>query len=279
MQTNDTSIDPLSVTRPLALVAATLVVASVSTQYIDYLSDNSSMLAHKVAKLFDLDLELNIPAFFSMIILLTASLVLFAITFLKKRQSDKYSFQWAILSAGFFFMAFDEIASVHERLIEPMRILMGKENLGVFYFAWVVPAIVLIMLIGGYFLKFLIDLPSRTRRNFIIAAVFFLGGSIGLEMVSAKFSEIYGLETLNYTVLATFEEACEMGGVIIFIHGLLTYMAETYADLRVRFISAPVEIAQASAKDNVLTPAYFDRKPALNYSTQSDSAVSYRKTA
>ena len=279
MQTNDTSINPLSVTRPLAAIAAMLIVASVSTQYIDYLSGNGSMLAHKVAKLFDLDLELNIPAFFSMIILLTASLVLFAITFLKKRQSDKYSLQWTILCAGFFFMAFDEIASVHERLIEPMRILLGKENLGVFYFAWVVPAIILVMLLGVYFLKFLLNLPSRTRTNFIIAAFFFLGGSIGLEMVSAKFSEIYGLETLRYTVLATIEETCEMTGVIFFIRELLVYIAETYADVRVRFGNEPIETSQASIEDNVLVPAYIARRPVLNYSRRPDSEVSYRKTA
>ena len=176
-------------------------------------------------------------------------------------------------------MAFDEIASVHERLIEPMRTLLGKENLGVFYFAWVVPAIFLVMFLGIYFVMFLVNLPSRTRTNFMIAAFLFLGGSIGLEMVSAKFSEINGLETLTYTVLATIEESCEIAGVILFIHGLLAYIAETYADVRLRFVDVSVEIAQSTALDNVLSPAYFDRKPVLNYSTRSESAVAYRKTA
>ena len=48
-------------------------------------------------------------------------------------------------------MAFDEGFSVHERLIGPFRGLMSNHDLGVFYYAWVIPGIALVLILGLFF--------------------------------------------------------------------------------------------------------------------------------
>ncbi len=57
-------------------------------------------------------------------------------------------------------MAFDEAFQIHERFISPFRAFLGENNLDIFYFAWVSPGIILILIPALYFLKFLIDLPK-----------------------------------------------------------------------------------------------------------------------
>ena len=83
---------------------------------------------------------------------------------------------------GFVVMAFDEGWSIHETLVNPIRSLLGSSRLGIFYFAWVVPGIAIVLALGLYFLGFLRRLPGLTRRQFILAAALFLGGAIGMEL-------------------------------------------------------------------------------------------------
>jgi len=269
MQSKLTTFIPRNVALTLMAVAAMLILASSALLVIDSLTGYTSVLIHKAMKLFYVELELNVPAFFSTLLLLFASVLLFTISFLKRQESDRFRIQWIVLGAGFLFMSFDEIAAIHERSIEPMRALMGEKGLGVLYFAWVVPAIVLVVFLALYFLKFLFNLPARTRYTFILAGFIFLGGSIGVEMISARSTELYGVETLAYMVLTTIEEMCEMGGVILFIYGLLSYMAEFYTDFSFRITATVPPIAHAARKTRLV--------PALSSITQHTVAFSQRK--
>ncbi|MFZ1701752.1 MAG: hypothetical protein WBO10_02440 [Pyrinomonadaceae bacterium] len=231
------SINAKSVALTLLAIEILLIVASSSLLVLDSATGYSSILIHKAVKLFYVELELNVPAFFSTLLLTFAALLLFTIAYLKRKESDPFTFQWTILGAGFLYMSFDEIAAIHERAIEPMRELLGGHQLGIFYFAWVVPAMIIVALLGGYFLKFLIQLPARTRYIFLFAGVLFLSGSLGIEMASASVSESYGEGVLAYMVLSTIEETCEMGGVILFIYGLLSYLADSYSSVHMQFVS------------------------------------------
>ena len=204
------SLKSASIAYVLGAAAFFLVFASSAALLADYLTGYNSVVIHKIVKLFYVDIELNVPAFFSMLLLLFASSLLTVIAILKRKQMDSYTWQWAILAGGFLFMAFDEIVSVHERLIEPMRAILGKEHLGVLYFAWVVPAAALVLFIAVCFLKFLWNIPAKTRLHFVIAATLFLGGAIGFEFIEGFHSEIHGKENLTYMILTTVEETLEM---------------------------------------------------------------------
>lgn len=208
----------------LGAVALLLVFSSAAVLTADYLTGYNSVVIHKLVKLFDLDLEVNVPTFFSVGLLLSASVLLAVVTTIVRKSKGKHVLGWAILSGGFLFMAFDELASAHERLIEPMRAVLGIENAGIFYYAWVVPAFGLLLVIGVMYLRFLIALPARTRNLLILAATMFLGGAIGLELFEGVFVD----NRLLYNTFVTFEECLEMGGVILLIWTLLRYLQDNF---------------------------------------------------
>ncbi len=208
----------------LGAVALLLVISSATVLTADYLTGYNSVVIHKLVKLFDLDLEVNVPTFFSVGLLISASLLLAVVTAIVRKSKGKHVLGWAILSGGFLFMAFDELASAHERLIEPMRAVLGIENAGIFYYAWVVPAFGLLLVIGVMYVRFLIALPAKTRNLLILAASMFLGGAIGLELFEGVFVD----NRLLYNTFVTFEECLEMGGVILLIWTLLRYLQENF---------------------------------------------------
>ena len=233
MITNQISLNPFLIARMLGTVAFLLVVASTGWQLAAYWTGHDSI--YGLVQLFYVDAEQNIPTFFSALLLLFAALLLAIITRLKRNQKATYVLHWATLALGFLLMAADEILSQHERLVEPIRKLLGGGDLGVFYFAWIIPGIELVLVLALFFLKFLLHLPAKTRLAFLIAATLYIGGAIGFELVGGRYSESHGTQNLTYSMIATTEESLEMAGVIVFIWALLVYIADHYKEVRFRF--------------------------------------------
>lgn len=229
------TLNAASIVRYLGAATAFLIFANSAALLADYLTGHTSVLIHKLVSFFYVELELNAPAFFSTLLLLLAFLLLSVISVSKKKLRAGFRFEWSVLALGFLFMAFDETASIHERLIEPMRLIIGEQNLGVLYFAWVVPAIALVVCLAIFFLRFLLNLTTRTRNYFLLAAAMYLGGAVGLEMLEGWYSEINGRENFIYIAMTTFEETLEMTGTIVFIWALLEYIAGLYKTVEFRF--------------------------------------------
>ncbi len=236
LETTQVSLNPASITRVLSALTFILVIASLSTAMAYELTGNSIKTFERLVKIFSVDLELNVPTFFSMLMMLFAGVLLSLISVIKRKQKTTYVFHWAILSGGFLFMAFDEIVAAHERIVEPMRAILGGENLGIFYYAWVVPGIALILFLACVFMRFWWNLPPKTRLNFAIAAALFLSGAIGVEMIGGQYAETNGKENLTYIIITTFEETLEMVSLIVFIRGLFDYITETLCAVKVGLV-------------------------------------------
>jgi hypothetical protein len=221
-------LSPTSIVRILVIAVGILILLSSLAVAADSLTGNSSLILHKLVKLFYVEHELNVPSFFSSLILLMASVILAVIAFLKREQKDVYTIEWIGLTVGFLFMAFDELVSVHERMIEPTRDLLGGEHFGIFYFAWVIPMGIFVSALGVLFCKFWWNLPMPTKIYFALAAVIYLGGSIGCELIESQHCEIYGKDNLAYFVMTTVEETLEMTGGVFFIWALFNYLTETF---------------------------------------------------
>ncbi len=240
----NTSEIPLRVRiRPFTtmLAAAATIVVAASTVAVDvhrFILPDSD-LARKAMKLLYVDLELNVPSFFSAALMLTAAMLIAVIFLLEKRQGTRRPIMWGLLGVGFVAMAFDETVSVHERAIEPMRSLLGQDQFGILYFAWVIPGILVVGALGLVFLRFFISLPPRTRFLTGLAAVLFLTGALGLELVEGYHVEQYGKETALYFLLTTVEEAAEMSGVIVFIRALVDYLANAAPTFSIAFVDDP----------------------------------------
>lgn len=169
--------------------------------------------------LFDLDGERNVPSVFSTALILLCGGLMVGIA---QAEQSSNRLAWRGLAAIFTFLAADELVSLHERLIEPLRAALHTS--GAFYFAWLIPYGLAVLVVGLAYLRFLIRLPSATRKRLIIAAALYLSGALGLEAMGGAYLEsLGGRHNLPYELLTTLEETLEMAGMILLAHGLLRH--------------------------------------------------------
>ncbi len=227
-------LQPIRITFILAAVASSLMLVSLTSQFLRYGLGHDYVygLLPIIEQLFHVDLEQNISTLFSVTLLLCSGALLVLIALLKRHSQDPDVSKWIILAGGFFYLATDEGWSLHERLIDPVRGLLGHGELGIFYFAWIIPAMAGVALLGLVFLGFLSRLPSSTRWSFMIAGSLYLGGAIGIEMLGGRQAELHSFENLTYQLFVHLEESLEMAGIILFIHALLRYLADEYPEIR-----------------------------------------------
>ncbi|MGI0486151.1 hypothetical protein ACN4EK_11985 [Pantanalinema rosaneae CENA516] len=187
-------------------------------------------------KMFDLDSEYNIPAWYASFSLLFCAGLLAVVTAIKK--GDRYHSYWKVLAFIFLFLGLDEVFSFHEALIIPSLRKSLQLN-SFFYHTWVIPAIVLV----GFFLfkywKFVLHLPQRTRNLMIFAGGIYITGALGIEMVSGAVREAYGRWNVLTQAVIISEETLEKVGILIFIYALLTYLVKLTDRLTINFQLVP----------------------------------------
>ena len=172
----------------------------------------------------DVDRELTIPTIFSVVLLFSTALVLYAIAVLKKKRKDKFTWSWYVLALGFLYMAFDEGSSIHELTTMPIRRALGEKLPGFLSFAWLIPGISVILIVAIIYLRFYFSLPKRTKKLMLLSAIVYLGGLVGIEMIGGNYASIYGIKNLTYNLIVTIEESLEMAGMVLFIYTLLDYI-------------------------------------------------------
>jgi len=234
MKIHRIELHPSLITWVLSSIASILVIASLAGDLLQFTPWHA--YTERLFPLFDLDEEYNIPTFFSVTLLLMAGSLLAAIALLTGTRPLSDLSKWLTLSLGFFCMAYDEAFLVHERLIHPVRSLLGNSSLGIFYYAWVIPGAALVFLLALFYLKFLLRLPVKTRFRFVLAAGLYLGGCIGFEFVGGWYAESNGVQSLTYNLITTVEESLEMTGLIVFIRALLIHLGENYQSMKLRVL-------------------------------------------
>ncbi len=62
----------------------------------------------------------------------------------------------------------------------------------------------------------------------------FLGGTIGVEMISAAAADAVGTDNVLYSSLYTVDELLEMLGIVLFLYALFCHLAEETGGLVLR---------------------------------------------
>ena len=182
-----------------------------------------SELAQSLDSLFNLSRENNFPSYFSAILLLIAALLFYFTHRSVKQAEGKWQHHWWLLSLVMVFLSVDEAVQLHERLTTISGQLFTQLDIGFFSFAWVIPYTILFLIVGAYFLRFVLTLANRTRNLFIAAGLFYVGGALGFEFLEGQ--EVYNNgHTHTYWLMITVEELMEMTGVIILIYALLDHL-------------------------------------------------------
>lgn len=187
----------------------------------------------RLIALFNVNEEANLPTWYSTFSLLACSVLIALIAAKQRNQGDRFTRHWQILSFVFLFLSVDELASIHELSVNPLRNALHTG--GMLYFAWVIPYSLLLLIFGLNYLKFIAHLPAKTRWLFVLAGGIYVGGALGMELIGGAYASAFDQHNLGFQLLSTIEEVFEMVGVIVFIYALLDYLRSYVQDVQLVF--------------------------------------------
>jgi len=183
-------------------------------------------------QMFDLDMEANIPTLFSSAILLISAFLFYLLSKAPKEIKKGSKPFWLGLSFVFTFLAFDESAKIHEKIGDFTENFV--DDTGFFHYPWVISYVIFVLILGVFYFRFFWRMESKVFWSFILAAVIYLGGAIGFDMLGGYESSLHSTDTITYSVLYTIEESLEMFGVIYLISILLKLLAGNSLEVEVK---------------------------------------------
>jgi hypothetical protein len=223
-------------TKALLGIVAFLVAVSTSGQVSKYVLGHGNVLG--LVSLFNLDSETSVATWYSSLALLLASALLALVASTKQNEHDPYFLHWAILAGLFLMLSIDEAVALHEYAIDCLRNHLRLGEVPVY--TWIIPAALFAATAGLACLRFLLSLDARTRWGMIAAALIFVSGAIGVEMISGFHARAYGVNNLGYALIVTAEELLEMLGVVVLIHTIIGVLQRNVAAVQVLFSRAGI---------------------------------------
>jgi hypothetical protein len=198
--------------------AVVLVIGHLVTLYLDI--EHGISRVYSVPRQFDLNGEGNVAAWYQSFLLLVCALLTLALASHFRERGAPLAHRWVALSGVFGLMAIDEAAQLHDMLTGPVR--RGLEiDFGVFYFAWLVPAVAVLAVCVWYFAPVALALPAAIYRRLVVALGVYFSGAILVEMISGFVVES-GRKSTPYLLTLTIEEACEIAGTLLVVGALFT---------------------------------------------------------
>ncbi len=216
----------------LEVIGIILSLISFFLQFAIY--DLGSKKAAWWSTLFNLDIELSIPSLYQVFLFFGIAFLFFLISYLKIVGKEHFRWHWFVVSCVALVLAFDEGASIHELATMPIRHLLGGNLPGYLQYAWVIPAIAVVVILVILFWKYFRSLPNRTQLLLLISIMIYLSGALVLEMVGSNYAMLNGIGNLTYNIFVTFEETFEMTGLVLANFTLLDYLQNNYPQVAVR---------------------------------------------
>lgn len=212
-----------SVVVTMSVIAGLLLLAHMLVSLNRYVLELSFFAADNLYVLFDMWSEVSIPSWYAVTLLLIASAILAVIAVAKYAAHDSFRLHWAALSVIFLALSVDEAADIHGQVSYALNEKLNTS--GFLAYAWIIPAAVLVVVVGLAYLRFLLHLPASVRIRIVIAGAIFLSGALVMEAIEGRYDSSHGVETMTYRVMVGIEETLEMAGAILFISTLLAYLA------------------------------------------------------
>lgn len=188
---------------------------------------------HGVLRQFDLNAEANLAAWSYAALLLLAGAVAGVLALDERARASTVASRWTMLSALLVLMSVDEVAQLHDMATAPLRKLPLLGH-GIFYYAWLVPALVFLAWAARYFLPLVRSLEPVVAARLVLAAGLYFGGAVGVEMVSGV-ALAAGRGSFAYQASMTVEEVLELVGLVVAVGTLLLLAARRGVRVTVRF--------------------------------------------
>ena len=221
---------------------------------------------------FDFTEEGNFVNWYQSFTLLLCSVLLAAIASAAKRTGGPYHRHWTGLALVFLLVSIDEAAQIHEQTITPIigqvrDYREGKkvsraenpqpkqkraaaaasashqaeppkadgESKPISRSSWMPLYLGVMAVLVLVYLRFFIALPPRIRAFFVLAAVLYIGGAVGAELLSEWIGAHWGDQHLVYQAITNASELMEMLGVAAFAYALMSYLGQRGQEFELRF--------------------------------------------
>lgn len=204
MSQNQLTVSVREYTTSLFVLASVFVLLHLGLYYYSYHVEELPWL---LLQMFDLDEENNLPTWFSSFILLNAS---FFVYLSSKRPLLEKKGHWTFIALGFFLLAVDEVAGMHETFNSSIEM------------NWAIPGAILVLFLAAAFVPFLLSLRGKLALLFILSGVLFVSGAIVTELLSEDMDS----DTWGYAMAVALEEGLEMLGVLLFLRLNLLELSE-----------------------------------------------------
>ena len=246
-----------TVVRALIIAVLLLTLAGLAARFALYVLGDEPFT--RPLRLFDVGEERSIPTWFESMQFMLCSVLLAVVAIAKRQRGERYVLHWGVLSLILLYMSLDEVATIHEtmgaELQRLLHYLTGFTPGGAISYFWVVPGALFVLVVALAYLRFLVDLPRATRRQFVFAAAVFLFGALGLEMLSAQVASSSGaiagwvasasggsidqasaraVPTIIKGGQTSLEEMFEMLGLTALVYALLVYIRTYVEDITIR---------------------------------------------
>lgn len=176
--------------------------------------------------LFDADHEASLPTWISSMLLLGCAGQLWLIARATDAGATRCFGAWKGLSALFLLASAEEIGSFHENLMVIMRKRFQQD---LFYFPWVIPAIIVVLVLAALYARWFAQLPPVFRTRLFYALAVYLGGALGAEIAGGFYAEHFGTDNFSYAVVTHMEEFLEMTGANMICFSLNFYLSQMTA--------------------------------------------------
>lgn len=222
MKLNDRSIfiSPERVLKWLILIWVVLVGLHIFGQYLWHIEGLHHLSIY--IDRFGMDEEVSAPTWYAASLLLAISFFMWLMGLAVKETAWK-SRMWQGLAVVFLLLSIDEGSSIHEVISDPIREILNIDS-GFLYFAWVVPAFVLV---GGFLVwvaRLWISLPTTVKTLMAMGLTIYVGGAVGVELLEARYFTERGVD-FGYTLLVAIEESMELVGLILILYSTMRLQA------------------------------------------------------
>ncbi len=205
----------------IGLVGAVLVLLHIVLMWLYFsqrdLTDDERIRWYMVS-IFDLDSEESFGTYFSAVSLLFIGRLVWHQGTRSKAAKEIWFLWWFVLAVVLYLLSIEEVIDSHEMFEEYKRRLHDDRTK-----TWRTEALVAALFIGAGFIPFLWHHRWRFSGFALLGGALYLLGCLGVDHWTPREGNYN--ESATYHMWVALEEACELLGPIVFLHGFLAWVA------------------------------------------------------
>lgn len=182
-----------------------------------------------------LNAEQNLASWYTSLLLALGALLAWVAGSCDTAEEPSARRFWRLVAVLLLAAAADETVSFHEVLT--LFIPKVQEVSPLLHFAWVALAVPLLAILALWCLPMMWRLPRATFWGLVAAAVIFVTGAVGLEMIAGLVIDWAGEASIAYRVNYMLEDTFEMLGCAVFILVVLGHIRGQAPSLEFRLTS------------------------------------------